>query len=651
MNRLSKERSSYLQNASYQRINWYPWSDDAFNIAKEQDKPIFLSSGAVWCHWCHVMAKECFYDDEIINILNERYICIKLDRDERPDIDKRYQTAISAMGYGGGWPLSVFMTYDKKPFFGGTYFPPEDRWGKPGFKRVLKTIDDFYKNQKEKIKDFADNLLKAITPSEMIKSEINEELLANAANTMSFTFDLKNGGFGSAPKFPMPGAIEFLLNRYIQTNDESLANFLKLTLFKMAKGGFRDHLLGGFHRYSVDESWIIPHFEKMADDNAWLLRNYIQAYEVFKEPYFREVSEGIIRFFKETLSSPQGGFYASQDADVTPDDEGGYFTWTEEDFLKVLNSEEFKVLSMHFLSENSAMHHDSSKMVLFDVMDLHEIASKTNIDINRVKEIAQNGKNKLLGERKKRQAPFIDKILYTSLNGMVITSFIKAYRSLQEPFLKEFSIKSLDMIISQRFTNEGLLHSEGVKGMLDDYIYLIEACISAYELTRVSDYLSKAANLMDICIDRLWDKKEGGFFDTEDELLGIRLKLIEDTPHPSANSVAIGLLLKLGFLTEKELYTQLAEDALKVFYSRAKDISVHAGSYFNAMFGYFNPLKLNIHAGADSPIALEALKYPYPHTYIIYKEDLGYVIPCFKTVCYEPIHSCQGLKDFLNKIF
>lgn len=651
MNRLSKERSSYLQQASHQRINWYPWTEEAFTRAKEEDKPIFLSSGAVWCHWCHVMAKECFYDDEIANLLNERFICIKLDRDERPDIDKRYQTAISAMGYGGGWPLTVFMTYDKKPFFGGTYFPPEDRWGKPGFKRVLRAVDDFYRNQREKINGFADNLLKAIKPSEMMQSEIDEGLLDSAANIMSLTFDKKNGGFGSAPKFPMPGAIEFLLNRYNHTNDESLAQFLKLTLFKMAKGGFRDHLLGGFHRYSVDESWIIPHFEKMTDDNSWLLRNYIQAYEVFKEPYFKEVAEGIIRFFKETLSSSEGGFYASQDADVTPDDEGGYFTWTEKDFFRVLTAEEFKVLSMHFLSEDGSMHHDSSKMVLFDVMDLQEISAKTSIDIKRIEEIVQNGKEKLLAERKKRQAPFIDKILYTSLNGMAITSFIKSYRSLKEPFLKEFSIKSLDMIISKRLINGELLHCEGVKAMLDDYIYLIEACINAYELTGLSDYLSKAINLMDVCIDRLWDKKGGGFFDTEDDLLGIRLKLIEDTPHPSANSVAIGLLLKLSYLTENGLYTKLAEDALKVFYLRAKEINVHAGSYFNAMLGYFNPLKLNVYASADSPLALEALKCAYPHTYISYKEDLGYIIPCFKSACYEPIYSPEELENFLRNIF
>lgn len=650
MNNLSKEKSSYLQHASHQKINWYPWCEEAFEIAKNDGKPVFLSSGAVWCHWCHVMAKECFYDDEVIELLNEKFISIKLDRDERPDIDKRYQTAISSMGYGGGWPLTVFMSHDKKPFFGGTYFPPDDRWGKPGFKRVLRSVADFYKNEREKIEKFADNLLKALSPAEMVPSEISEGLLDDAVKTMSLYFDVKNGGFGSAPKFPMPGAMEFIFSRYIFTKDASLGDFLKNTLLRMAKGGFHDHLFGGFHRYSVDESWNVPHFEKMADDNAWLLRNYIDVYEIFKEPYFREIAQGIIRFFRESLSSKDGGFYASQDADVTPDDEGGYFTWTEGEFVGILSREEFKVLKMHFLSEKGSMHHDSSKMVLFEAMDAHEIAAKTGTDVTKINEIIQNGKNKLLVERNKRESPFIDKGLYTSINGMVITSFIKAFRSLRDSSLKEFSIISLDKIISQNFLNEELFHSEGIKAMLDDYVYLIEASIAAYEITGSTDYLKTAIKLMDICIDKLWDKNEAGFFDTENELLGIKLKLIEDTPHPSANSIAVGLLLKLGFLTDKTLYTEMAEKSLKAFYSRAKNIGVHAGSYFNALDEYFNPLKLSLFIKPDGILVSEVLHLFHPHISVVYKENIGHIIPCFKTTCYEPLHSLEELTDFLDKV-
>jgi len=650
MNRLSKERSAYLQHASHQEIDWYPWSEEAFDTAREQNKPIFLSSGAVWCHWCHVMAKECFHDKEIIKLLNEKFICIKLDRDERPDIDKRYQTAISLMGYGGGWPLTVFMTFDMKPFFGGTYFPPDDKWGKPGFKRVLRKVADFYENEREKIEQFSNNLLNALTTPAMISTEISEGLLDDAMKTMSLYFDSQNGGFGSAPKFPMPGAMEFILNRYLFTDDQSIGDFLKNTFFNMAKGGFHDHLLGGFHRYSVDEAWIIPHFEKMADDNSWLLRNYVRAYEIFKEPYFREVSEGIIRFFMETLSSKEGGFYASQDADVTPDDEGGYFTWTEEDLIRILSQEEFNILTMYFFDEKGSMHHDNSKKVIFEAKNINDIAQKTNIDATKVKEIIQKGKRKMLIERNKRQAPFIDKSIYTSLNGMAITSFIIAYRSFSEKYLKDFALKSLNMIINNNFVNGELFHSEGIKAMLDDYIYLCEACIAAYEITGLDHYKNMAIQIMDVCIDKLWDKKEGGFFDTENELLGIKLKLIEDTPHPSANSIAISLLLKLSFLTDKPFYAELAEKSLEVFYSRVKEIGSHAGSYFNAMDGYFNPLKLNLWLNPESEFANKALSLSYPHISFNYRKDDGYIIPCFKTTCYEPINSPDELKRFLENI-
>lgn len=648
MNRLSKEKSPYLQHASHQRIDWYPWSQEAFDAAKEQNKPIFLSSGAVWCHWCHVMAKECFYDDEIINLLNNNFICIKLDRDERPDIDKRYQTAVSLMGYGGGWPLTVFITHDKKPFFGGTYFPPEDRWGKPGLKRVLSSVAEFYRNERDKVENFTNILLNAMSPPETFPSDIHEGLLDDAVKTMSLYFDLKNGGFGSAPKFPMPGAMEFLLNRYFLTNDQSLGDFLKLSFYQMARGGFHDHLLGGFHRYSVDEAWIIPHFEKMADDNSWLLRNYVKAYEFFKEPYFKDVSEGIIRFFVETLSSKEGCFYASQDADVTPDDEGGFFTWREEDLRSALNDEEFKVLKLYFLDEKGSMHHDSSKKVIFEAIDIGEIARITNIDVTEVKKIIEQGKAKMLAERNRRQSPFIDKTIYTSLNGMAITSFLTAYRSFGDTIIKDFALKSLNMLIRQNFINDELFHTEGVAAMLDDYIYLCEASISAYEITGSEYYKNTAIRLMDICIERLWDKKDGGFFDTENDQLGIKLKLMEDTPHPSANSIAINLLMKLSFIADNPLYEELAEKSLKAFCRRAKEIGSHAGSYFNSMDEFFNPVKLTLFLSPDSDFTKEALKLTYPHITFKYERDDGYIIPCLKKTCYSPINNINDLKVFLQ---
>jgi len=648
MNRLSKEKSAYLQQASRQKIDWYPWSEEAFERAKAEGKPVFMSSGAVWCHWCHVMAKECFYDEEIINLLNEKFICIKLDRDERPDIDKRYQMANSAMGYGGGWPLSIFMTHDKKPFFGGTYFPPEDKWGKPGFRKVLMTVSDFYQKEQEKISNYTNNLLATLRQSSAPVTEISEGMLHNILIAMSEQFDKDNGGFGSAPKFPMPGAMEFFLSRYYFTGDKALGDFIKLTLNRMAMGGFHDHLGGGFHRYSVDEAWIIPHFEKMADDNAWLLRNYVHGYAVFGEESFKETAEGIIRFFREVLSEEGGCFYASQDADVTPDDEGGYFTWTNEEFSDTLSKDELKIWD-YFLGERGSMHHDSSKKVIFQSKSINEIAQETGIDVDRAQKLILTGKKKLFAQRDKRQAPFIDKTLYASLNGMVITSFFEAYKVLGDISLKEFALKSLDKIMNLRFIDGDLFHSEDIGAMLDDYIHLIAANIAAYEVTADITYLKTAEKLMDICIDRLWDD-EGGFFDTDKEVLGIKIKAVEDIPHPSSNSLAIILLLKLAFMADRGDHVEKAEKSLRVFYSRAKSIGVHAGSYFNAMDAYFNQLKITLSVKPESGLALEAISSYYPHKSFSYSDDRGLITPCLKTSCFEPIKEKGKYKTFLDSL-
>jgi uncharacterized protein YyaL (SSP411 family) len=534
MNRLSQERSAYLRHAADQKIIWYPWSEHAFELAREADKPLFLSSGAVWCHWCHVMAKECFYNDEIAELLNNFFISIKLDRDERPDIDRRYQLAVAAMGSGGGWPLSVFLTPEKVPFYGGTYFPPEDNLGRPGFKKVLRAVHDLYESKKDEISEYTAKLMNVLKNEPLSRLDISETQLDDAVKSVLSEFDPQNGGFGSAPKFPMPGALDFLMNRYSLSGEESIGLVVQKTLESMAGGGFYDHLGGGFHRYSTDKSWIMPHFEKMADDNAWLLRNYLSAYAIFGDKLYKETAEGIIHFIRSVLSDPEGGFYASQDADVTPDDEGGYFTWTDGDFRSILNDEEYRLMSLYLMHESGSMHHDTSKRVLFAVMGAQEIAEKTGRNLSEVMKVIKTGKDKLLRERNERETPFIDKTLYTSMNGMFISVFLHGFRILNDGDLKDFAIKSLEKILKVYCVDNRLYHTENVKAFLDDYIYLIDALIAAYEATGVTSYLTQADELMEICIDTLWDSDEGGFFDTDEHLLGMSLKAIEDIPHPSA---------------------------------------------------------------------------------------------------------------------
>ena len=649
MNRLSREKSVYLKHSAHQKIDWYPWSEEAFERAEKENKPVFLSTGAIWCHWCHVMAKECFEEEEIARILNERFVSIKLDRDERPEIDRRYQRAVAAMGNGSGWPLSVFLTPDKKPFFGGTYFPPEDAHGRPGFKNVLKTVAVFYQTKKGEVLDYADNLLSFLKPAPSTKGEISRSILEQVEGAVVSQFDPQNGGFGSSPKFPMPGALGFLIGRYFFTGSEPTGYAVKKTLEVMAKGGFHDQIGGGFHRYSVDEAWIIPHFEKMADDNAWLLKNYIDAYSLFGERYFREVAEDITGFLRNVLSDPDGGFYASQDADVTPDDEGGYFTWTDGDFRRVLADEEYKVLSLHLFHEKGTMHHDESKRVLFIAHEPEEIAKETGMDPNKVKEIIGSGKTKLLKERDMRKAPFIDRTLYTSLNGMLIAACLCAFKVLKDEWLGDFSLKSLERIMASRFVDNKLFHSEGVKAMLDDYVYLIEALIGAYEVTGQRSYLERAIGIMDLCIERCWDKDSAGFFDTEEVVLGIRLKAIEDIPHPSSNSLGIVQLLKLYHMTGNESYLRFAEDALAAFLGDAKDMGVHGGHFFYALDSYFSMIKLTIETARGSVLADTAVTFFNPYKSILYSEDKGSVTPCLATgVCLEPIYSEARLKDFLR---
>lgn len=496
---------------------------------------------------------------------------------------------------------------------------------------------------------YTQSLVKLITPKAALQGETNESIINEAVTRILFQFDPHNGGFGTAPKFPMPGAIEFLMNRYVLSGNEFVGFAVKKTLESMAKSGFHDQVGGGFHRYSTDEAWIVPHFEKMADDNAWLLRNYIDGYCIFENKYFRKVSEGIIDFVRSELSDPEGGFYTSQDADITPDDEGGYFTWTDKDFIRMLTDEEYTILSLHLLHEKGCMHHDRSKKVLFISMDPEEIAKKTGMDVKAVTEIINSGKEKLLKERGKRKKPFIDKTLYTAINGMLISAYIKAFKVLKDERLKDFSLKSLERIMKKYFAHNELYHSDGVKALLDDYIHLIDAFIAAYEITGSPVYLHRADELMDICIKKFWDNNEGGFFDTEDAILGIRLKRIEDIPHPSANSLALLLLLKLHFMTAKEIYRHYAETALAIFSSRAKNMDIHSGYYFCAMDAYFHILKLTMETSPASELTETIFSNFIPYVSIVYGKDNGRIIPCLRDVCCEPIERSDRLVAFLKE--
>lgn len=638
MNRLANEKSAYLKHAASQPIDWHPWSDEAFDRARREDKPVFLSIGAVWCHWCHVMARESFDDESIARILNDRFISVKLDRDEHPDIDRRYQQAVAAMGAGGGWPLSVFLTPDREPFYGGTYFPPTDLQGRPGFKKVLASVADFYGTQRHDAVAFSAKVMDSLKPEPLEPSRVSEAMIGEAESSILSLVDPSNGGFGTAPKFPMPGALEFLIRRSPASSDPDLAEAAKKMLDAMAAGGFHDHLGGGFHRYSVDEAWTVPHFEKMADDNAGLLRNYVDGCAVFGDERYRDVAMDIIGFTREVLSDPAGGFYGSQDADVTPDDEGGYFTWTAEEFRNTLEPGEYALLSAHLLHEEGSMRHAPDKKVLFTKRPAGELARSLGINAGEARRIIGDGRKKLLTARGKRTAPFIDRTLYTSLNGMLISSLFHAYCVLGNDEVKAFAVKSLDRILRERFTGGRLLHAEEVPAGLDDYIHLIDALLAGYEATADRTYLARADELMTLCREKFHDAAAGGFFDTDRDVLGTRMKRVEDIPQPSANALAILLLLKLSHMTEKDEYRRMAVQSLELFSGLARETGVHAGAYFCGLDASFRMVKLTVEAHPESVLAKAARALAGTlHTAIVYGSDLGRVIPCRDTVCHEPV--------------
>jgi uncharacterized protein YyaL (SSP411 family) len=648
-NRLSNEKSPYLRHAAEQPIDWYPWSDEPFLRAEREGKAVFLSSGGVWCHWCHVMAKESFENAEVATLLNELFISVKLDRDERPDIDRRYQQAVALMGGGGGWPLSVFLTPDRRPFFGGTYFPPDDRYGRPGFIKVLISVHEFYQSRKGEAVEYGVRIMDALKAEVLEAGDLTRDSLEQAKIAMLGHFDAQHGGFGASPKFPMPGALEFLLHQAATRKDRHAENAVRTTLDAMARGGFHDHLAGGFHRYSVDEAWFVPHFEKMADDNAWLLRNYIDAYALFGEERYKEIALGIIRFVRDVLSDPAGGFYASQDADVTPDDEGGYFTWTDEDFKRVLTIEEYEVLSLRFFHERGALPHDQAKKVLCSARELREIAGTVGMSEEAVATIIARGREKLLLERNGRETPFVDRTLYTSLNGMFITSFLKAYRVLGDAGLRDFALTSLDRVLKERFIGGALYHTEGVPAVLDDHIYIIEALVAAYEATGDPARLDAAAVFMDRCLEQFGDG-EGGFFDTGEEVLGARLKRVEDIPHPSANATAALLLIKLFHCTGTESYRSQAERVLRIFSVTVNEMSIHAGTYYCALDAWFTMLKLTVEAAPTSDLAVAARRLTGPYTVVVYGEDKGRIVPCIGETCYAPVTNNEELVRLATRL-
>ncbi|MBV8049561.1 MAG: thioredoxin domain-containing protein, partial [Acidobacteriaceae bacterium] len=601
LNSLSKASSAYLRSAMHQPIHWHEWGDEAFAAAQRENKPILLDIGAVWCHWCHVMDRESYDNPEISQIVNDRFIAVKVDRDERPDIDSRYQVAVSSISGQGGWPLTAFLTPDGKPFYGGTYFPPDDHYGRPSFKRVLLAISDAYRDKHGDVVEQAKLVESAISNAESLSGKSGTfsptvvKVIVNSAMKM---FDPDHGGFGSAPKFPHPSAIDLVIEQYVHSGDDQLRQVFVTTLENMARGGVYDQLAGGFHRYSVDERWVVPHFEKMSYDNSELLKNYVHAYQATGSDFFAEVARDIIRWIDEWLSDrDHGGFYASQDADYSMDDDGDYFTWTVQEAREVLTDEEAQVACLHYdINEIGEMHHNPAKNVLFVRASVEEIARRVNLPPEQVRSLLQSAKRKMYAARLKRPTPYVDKTVYTGWNALCISAYLEAAKVLHLESARHFALRSLDRILAEARNGRGLRHvvaysdetaeHRELPGVLDDYAFTVVACLDAYESTADLSYFQFAHEIANTMLELFFDPIDGGFLDTPRRsegkdlgVLGAPRKPFQDSPTPAGNPVAAIALLRLYAYTNEQTYQQKAERTLELVAAVAGQYGLFAATY------------------------------------------------------------------------
>ncbi len=627
-NELAKAASAYLRSAAHQPVLWREWNGDAFAQAKAQDKPILLDIGAVWCHWCHVMDRESYENAEVARVINESFIPVKVDRDERPDIDARYQVAVSALTGQGGWPLTAFLTPDGKPFFGGTYFPPDDRGGRPGMKRLLEVIAQNYRAHRDQILESAVKIAEALTGVESLKAgeeAVDEKVVKAIVESIGGMFDAQNGGFGSAPKFPHPSAIDLLLEVNLDVRQDWLLNIVTTTLEHMGKGGVYDQIGGGFHRYSVDEHWIVPHFEKMSYDNAGLLGNYLRAYQITGNKFFREISLGILVFLENVLSNPEAGFYASQDADISLDDDGDYFTWTLDELNSVLDAPEASVAALYYHVEaQGEMHHNPAKNVLFIDQPVSAIAARLQLEEPKVAELLASARRKMRDARAKRQTPFIDKSIYTSWNGMLISALLEAYRILGLRGERDRALATLDLLVTKAYDREkGMFHTlvDGtprIEGLLEDQVFIIAALLDAYEITGTRFYFERGLELMETTLRRFWDVKEGGFFDTAQDLsdrhgsLTTSRKPFQDSPTPAVNAVAAMVLDRLDVLADREDYGEKAAATLALFAPKAGQYGLFAATYGLALLHHLRaPLDVVVVGRADDDRTMDLLSAAY----------------------------------------
>ena len=640
-NLLEASASSYLRSARHQPVQWHPWGPAAFALAQAEDKPILLDIGAVWCHWCHVMDRESYEDPEIAALINELYVAVKVDRDERPDVDARYQAAISAISGQGGWPLTAFLTPDGHPYFGGTYIPREDRYGRPGIARVLTALAQVWRERRDEALETASSAMAAIEHNESFSARGSGQdhplaltLVDKLAASILARFDPRNGGFGSQPKFPHPAALDLLLEVAMNRGNQKASQAFALTLEKMARGGVYDQLAGGFHRYSVDEHWRVPHFEKMLYDNTELLRNYLHGYQSFGRKDFLVTAQEIVAWLDAVMTDRErGGFYASQDADINLDDDGDYFTWTQAEARAALNEAGFAPAELDLalrywdIRELGDMHHNPAKNVLHVNQTLEELAAEAGQSLSELRAILASARRALLAARAQRPTPFIDHTLYTGWNAMAVSAYLETARVLRMDSARDFALLTLDRLLSEAWDGDqslshviayggGSAQPDKPAGTLDDFAFTIHACIDAWFATGKISYYRAAVRLANAMIASFYDQAAEAFNDVALAAagpaplgaLGAKRKPLQDSPTPAGNPTAASALTRLEQLSGRKGFREIAERTLESFAGVVEHFGLYAGSYGLALERLLlDPVEVVVVGSGPEAERLEAL--------------------------------------------
>ncbi len=565
-NRLIREKSPYLLQHAYNPVDWWPWCDEAFETARREDKPIFLSIGYSTCHWCHVMEKESFEDHEIAKLMNETFINIKVDREERPDIDHLYMSVALVVNGHGGWPLTIMMTPDKKPFFVATYIPREGYFGNAGMVDIIPRIRQLWLEDRKTLLQAADNILQHLvttlinTPS---GTSLRENDLDEAFSAFSEVFDEEHGSFGKAPKFPSPHTLMFLLRYWYRTGNSRALYMVEKTLREMRMGGIFDHVGFGFHRYSTDRRWMVPHFEKMLYDQALLVMAYVEAYQATKNEMHARAAREVLTYVLRDLASPEGAFYSAEDAD-SEGIEGKFYVWTEKEIRTVLSEKEAEILIKVFNVKEEGNYQDEATgprtggNILYQKNSLNEIAVDLGMTLDELMSTIESARSKLFKVRKQRVHPFKDDKILTDWNGLMIAALAKAGRILDEEKYIKAAEQCADFILTKMFDSKGrLLHrykddEAEILGFLDDHIFLTWGLLELYETTFNVFYLKKALDLTNHLLEHFWDEESGGFYFTADycgDDLVVRKKEFFDGAIPAGNSVAMYNLLRISHVT------------------------------------------------------------------------------------------------------